>query len=204
MKVLFATQYEYFDFIKSNLDSGDENQFFFSTPNHPTADYTDYDIGVSFMYMRRIREHELVHPWFNFHPGLLPAYRGRNVCYHAIMNGETEFGATLHYMDKDFDTGDIIATALFPIYNSDTADDLVRQTLSASRDLFVEYLPRIISGEQFPRLPNRGGNYHTKEKIDDFVYLPENIETQIRAITCGDFFPKIDIGGVTYKIVRSE
>lgn len=60
----------------------------------------EYDCGVSFMHLKRINKKQLEKPWINFHPAPLPEYRGRNLCYHALMNGETEFGATVHSPDR--------------------------------------------------------------------------------------------------------
>ena len=47
--------------------------------------------------------------FINVHPSMLPKYRGGNPYSRVIMNGETETGVTIHYMDDSFDTGDIIA-----------------------------------------------------------------------------------------------
>ncbi len=40
----------------------------------------------------------------NVHGGLLPSYRGPHVMQWAIINGETETGVTLHYVDAGIDT----------------------------------------------------------------------------------------------------
>lgn len=45
----------------------------------------------------------------NIHPGDLPKYSGRRPIEEALNNKEEELKVTLHYMDKDFDTGPIIA-----------------------------------------------------------------------------------------------
>ena len=47
--------------------------------------------------------------FINVHPSMLPKYRGGNPYSRVIMNGETETGVTIHFMDEVFDTGDIIA-----------------------------------------------------------------------------------------------
>ena len=45
----------------------------------------------------------------NMHGSLLPKYRGRVPVNWAIIHGETETGATLHYMLDQADSGDIVA-----------------------------------------------------------------------------------------------
>lgn len=168
-----------------------------------TPDF-DYDIGISYMYQYKVPAKELSHTWFNFHPGLLPEYKGRNLCYHAIMNGAKSFGATVHYMDEDFDTGCIIETLDFPVEDSWTAQDLHDKTMEASKTLFEKFFPLILTGREFGCTANEGGEYYKKEPIDDFIFMTAWGERHIRAITYGSFYPKIDIGGVVYKIVRDE
>jgi len=164
---------------------------------------SDYDIGISFMSTHKVLVGDLLfHNWINFHPGPLPRYKGRNLCYHALVNDEVEFGASVHYMDKNFDTGDIIDVWTFPILAGDTAQTLSNRTLEVAREQFAEYLPRIAAGEQFERIPNGEGMYFKKEPIDEFIPLSAWTQNRIRAITYGDFYPKVEIGGKVYKIVR--
>src|SRR5215470_16449572 len=66
----------------------------------------------------------------NVHGGLLPAYRGPHVMQWAIINGEAETGATLHYVDAGIDTGPVIAEERFPIAPNDDAGS-VRAKLGA-------------------------------------------------------------------------
>ncbi len=51
----------------------------------------------------------------NFHPSLLPKFRGAHPHYWAIVKGETESGITAHFMTENIDDGDIIAQIKFPI-----------------------------------------------------------------------------------------
>ena len=45
----------------------------------------------------------------NLHLGKLPHYRGIFPIFHAIANGENNYGITVHYMNEKFDDGPIIA-----------------------------------------------------------------------------------------------
>jgi methionyl-tRNA formyltransferase len=167
----------------------------------------DYDIGISFMYQHKVPAEEVnSHPWFNFHPAPLPEYKGRDLCYHAIMNGEKEFGATLHYMDEGFDTGDIVAVERFGIEESWTAEDLSREAINRSKNLFINFLPKILETRVFFRRQSVGGTYYKKGQIIEEVPVrPDDPFGQfVRAVTYKDFHPRIDIGGVKYKIVREE
>lgn len=50
----------------------------------------------------------------NVHPTLLPAYRGPNPL-RPLYDGAPVFGATVHWMDADFDTGPILAQHSSPV-----------------------------------------------------------------------------------------
>lgn len=60
---------------------------------------------------------------WNLHTGALPEYKGVHIPYRCIENGETEYGWTLHYIEKGIDTGDIIAVDALPLdYNKPVLD----------------------------------------------------------------------------------
>ena len=92
---------------------------------HEGAIVPDYDIGVGFLYTYKIPAEQLTKTWINFHPAPLPEYGGRNVAHHAIINNSQYFGGTMHYMNEEFDRGDIIDCQRFKIQKTDTAGDLV-------------------------------------------------------------------------------
>jgi methionyl-tRNA formyltransferase len=51
----------------------------------------------------------------NFHPSLLPKFRGAHPHFWAIATGAATSGITSHYMTPRIDDGDVIAQAEFPI-----------------------------------------------------------------------------------------
>lgn len=57
---------------------------------------------------------------FNLHPGPLPEYAGMNTPSWAILNGEKEHGATVHWMTAGIDEGDIAYQARFDLSETDT------------------------------------------------------------------------------------
>ena len=61
----------------------------------------------------------------NCHAGKLPFYRGRNILNWVLINDETEFGITVHYMDEGIDTGDIILQKTYPITDNDNYSTLL-------------------------------------------------------------------------------
>lgn len=208
MKVLILTNPNYIDFVREIVYKFGKHHLVMIYDKGRFTEWDElcgigYNIGISFMYQHKVPAKEVnSHTWFNFHPAPLPEYKGRNLCYHAIMNGEKEFGATLHYMDENFDTGDIVEVSKFPVSEKDTAEDLSDIAIGVSKNLFVKYFPRILAGEEFPRIPNVGGTYYPKEEIDEYLYLFPGDEDRVRAITYKNFYPKVIVGGVTYKVVK--
>ena len=65
--------------------------------------------------------------FINVHPSMLPKYRGGNPYSRVIMNGETETGVTIHFMDENFDTGDIIAQRAYHIHSKATMGTLFNE-----------------------------------------------------------------------------
>lgn len=162
-----------------------------------------YDLGISFLYPHKISktEFKFPHRWVNFHPGPLPEFRGRDLCYHAIMNQATHFGATIHYMDVNYDTGEIIEVIRFPILQEDTAGDLTRRSYKLLKFLFEKYIPRLLTSK-VSSSPQEKGIYYSKEPIDEVVEINEEQGLKIRALTVHPRFnAKIKIGKKMYKIV---
>ena len=56
----------------------------------------------------------------NYHPSLLPKYRGGSAINWAIINGETQTGVTIHFIDEGVDTGPILLQETVDIGPDDT------------------------------------------------------------------------------------
>lgn len=77
---------------------------------------------------------------FNLHASLLPQYRGAAPINWAIINGETESGATTFLIDEKIDTGNILLMAKVPISLEDNAGDLHDNLVELGKKLIVETL----------------------------------------------------------------
>jgi len=60
----------------------------------------------------------------NLHPSLLPLYRGTDTYQRAIDAGDTEHGASIHFVTEELDGGPVIAQVLIPILAGDDAASL--------------------------------------------------------------------------------
>jgi methionyl-tRNA formyltransferase len=82
----------------------------------------------------------------NMHGSLLPKYRGRAPVNWAVLHGERETGATLHYMTEKPDNGDIVAQTAVPILPDDTAHDVFAKVAVAAELTLNGVLPALVAG----------------------------------------------------------
>jgi len=83
---------------------------------------------------------------YNLHGSLLPKYRGRVPVNWAVLNGESETGATLHAMAAKPDAGDIVGQQAVPILPDDTAVEVFRKVSVAAELVLHRCLPGLIAG----------------------------------------------------------
>jgi phosphoribosylglycinamide formyltransferase-1 len=86
------------------------------------------------------------HKIINIHPALLPKYGGKGMyggfVHQAVVNaGEKESGITIHYVNENYDEGNIIFQAKCEVLESDTANDVANKVHA----LEYEYFPKVIS-----------------------------------------------------------
>jgi methionyl-tRNA formyltransferase len=89
---------------------------------------------------------------YNMHGSLLPKYRGRAPVNWAVLEGETETGATLHVMTREADAGDIVDQESVPIGPDETAFDVQQEVVLAAVKILSRQIEAIKSGTA-PRRP---------------------------------------------------
>ena len=82
----------------------------------------------------------------NCHAGKLPFYRGRNILNWALINDESEFGITVHYVDEGIDTGDIVVQRSYPITDEDDYSTLLERAYEACSTNLYEAIKDIQQG----------------------------------------------------------
>ncbi len=104
----------------------------------------------------------------NLHGSYLPRYRGRVPVNWAVINGETETGATLHYMVEKPDAGDIVDQEKVEIAFGDTALDVFNNLTKAAVTVIRRTWPKLVNGTA-PRIPMdlKAGNYCGGRKPED-------------------------------------
>ena len=113
------------------------------------------DFILSFYYRNMIRPAVLEIPRrgaLNLHGSYLPKYRGRVPVNWAVINGETETGATLHYMVEKPDAGDIVDRERVEIAFTDTAFDVFTKVTDAAVTVIARAWQLLRDGKA-PRIP---------------------------------------------------
>jgi len=104
----------------------------------------------------------------NMHGSLLPKYRGRAPVNWAILNGERETGATLHYMVERADAGDIVDQLAVPILDDDDAREVFAKVTAAAEIVLARSLPGLVAGDAPHRpQPIEPGQYFGRRRPDD-------------------------------------
>ena len=123
----------------------------------------------------------------NMHGSLLPRYRGRVPVNWAVLHGERETGATLHYMVDKPDAGDIVAQQAVPILPEDTAVEVFNKVTVAAELSLDRALPALLAGTA-PRMPqdlSRGSYFGGRRPEDgriDWSQPAAAIHNLVRAV----------------------
>jgi len=104
----------------------------------------------------------------NMHGSLLPKYRGRVPVNWAVLQGERETGASLHYMEMKPDAGNLVAQTAVPILGDDTAFEVFQKVTVAAELTLARALPQLIAGTA-PSVPLnlKAGSYFSGRKPED-------------------------------------
>ena len=128
----------------------------------------------------------------NLHMALAEEYRGCYPTTWVLMNGETQIGVTLHFVDDGIDSGDIIAQESVTIDWADTGKRLYQKCTDAGIELFQEHLSGLLSGI-FTRTPQKttdNTRYYSRVSFPSHqVTLDDTTYNQIRALTFHPFPP---------------
>lgn len=176
------------------------------SPNH------NIDLVVSYLFWRKIKEPIISGPRYgciNFHPALLPDWRGTAGYNIAILKKLPEWGATAHYVDNEIDTGSIIRTYKFNFdYRIETAASLEKKTQIIQMELYKSVLldvksnGRIDSNNQL----KEEGTYISRNAMEGMKRIDidnDDIDLKIRAF----WFPPhdgayIEINGKNYTLIN--
>ncbi len=123
----------------------------------------------------------------NMHGSLLPKYRGRAPVNWAILRGEKETGATLHYMVERADAGDIVDRQAVPILGDDDAREVFNKVTVAAETVLARSVPHLLAGsESRLRQVIEPGQYFGRRRPEDgridWSHSAQQIHNLVRAV----------------------
>lgn len=96
----------------------------------------------------------------NIHPSRIPKYcgmgfYGKRVHQAVLDGGETESGATVHYVDEGVDSGPIILQSCVPVLKEDTPDTLAARVLETEHEILVQAVRELAEKKKMGDWPER-------------------------------------------------
>lgn len=147
----------------------------------------------------------------NCHAGALPQYRGRNILNWALINGESEFGITVHQVNEGIDDGDILLQKMVPILPQDDYGTLLDKSFEACSDTLLEALILIEKNKIKPisqKSLNQPAWYCSRrgpgDEWIDWNWSSERIHNFIRSITHPGPGARAYIKGQQWALIKSE
>lgn len=83
----------------------------------------------------------------NIHPSLLPSFPGLEAQKQALEHGVKFSGCTVHFVDEKLDAGPIIAQAIVPVLDEDTADSLSARILAEEHKTYTQAVRIVLEGK---------------------------------------------------------
>ncbi len=143
----------------------------------------------------------------NYHPSLLPLYRGCAPAQAAILNRESVTGLTVQRLALGMDEGDILVQEELPLSGTETAGSLLDDAAARGAELLVRAIDALAAGTAHP-VPQDGSKatYCTMLKKEDgridWTQSAADIDARIRAYSPwpGAF---TSAGGVQLKLLKA-
>jgi methionyl-tRNA formyltransferase len=150
------------------------------------------DLGIVAAYGMIIPKEALNIPKYgliNFHPSLLPLYRGPDPIAMPIMCGEIKTGVSIITVSEGMDEGDILAQEDFPLTGIETTPELEKSLSALGAKMLLSLVPKYIKGAVKPKPQDHTKATYThlmkKEDAEIFwdKYWAKGIEQAYRAFT---------------------
>ncbi len=82
----------------------------------------------------------------NIHPSLLPKFKGLHTHKRAIEAGESEHGASVHFVTPDLDAGPVLMQTKIPVRPADNEESLERAVLQMEHQLYPAAIALLCEG----------------------------------------------------------
>ena len=95
----------------------------------------------------KILSKDFVKKWpkmiLNIHPSILPSFKGLNAQRQAIENKAKYSGCTVHFVNEEMDSGEIIDQKIVSISTNDDVDSLSKKILMEEHKLYIKVLKEL-------------------------------------------------------------
>ncbi len=111
------------------------------------------DVGVVADFSLIIKQKIIDTPPFkliNIHFSLLPKYRGACPVQFAILNGDSKTGISFYLMDRNLDTGKILAQVEYPLTGNETSGELYKTLFEIAANKLPSIIEKYVSGKTTP------------------------------------------------------
>jgi phosphoribosylglycinamide formyltransferase-1 len=82
----------------------------------------------------------------NIHPSLLPKYRGLHTHRRVLEAGDTQHGASVHFVTAELDGGPVVLQSRLPVLGGDTEDSLAARVLATEHVIYPRAIGWIADG----------------------------------------------------------
>lgn len=131
------------------------------------------ELAIVACYNQRIPGNILDIPhqgFLNIHPSLLPAFRGPAPLFWLLREAATTaMGITLHKMDADLDTGDIVNQVSLRFPDGVSGTEINQICARAGAQLLIKLLKSVARGQMTTRKQGGGASYFPWPKPTDFT-----------------------------------
>ena len=111
------------------------------------------DIILLAGYMRKVPDAVVAafpERMLNIHPALLPKFGGEgmygiHVHTAVLAEGEAETGATVHFVNEEYDKGEILLQRTVPVLPDDTPETLAARVLECEHALYPDALEKLLN-----------------------------------------------------------
>lgn len=146
-----------------------------------TIEALEIDLIISYNYKYKISKEVIEYVKgnvVNLHISYLPWNKGVSPNIWSFLDG-TPKGVTIHYIDEEIDTGDIIAQKEVALSMQDTLSDTYEQLHDEIQSLFKEIFVQYESWSTLRFKQSGGGTYHSLSDYKEILPLIESWDMKV-------------------------
>jgi len=110
------------------------------------------DLTVLAGFMSKLEvPNDYINRVMNVHPALIPAFCGQGMYGHHVHEAVLAYGvkltgATVHFVDREYDHGPVILQAAVPVLDDDTPDLLAERVQAVEREIYPKAIQCLAEG----------------------------------------------------------